>query len=136
MKQVNAVGVLFEDQTGKILVLHRQPTGAKQNSWGLVGGHVEPDESEEMAAIREVEEEVGVKLEPHQLKFIKTYTWDRSDSELVFSLYKVESDSNSLVIALDQTEHDRYEWADPESLYQQPDLMIGLYQVLKDHYIL
>lgn len=54
LTEVSAGGVLFED--GKLLVL-RKPNG----EWVMPKGHVEADETPEQAALREVEEETGLK---------------------------------------------------------------------------
>jgi 8-oxo-dGTP pyrophosphatase MutT (NUDIX family) len=41
--------------------------------WGLCGGHLEPGETPEAGAYREVEEETGVRLEPGTLRHFETF---------------------------------------------------------------
>jgi mutator protein MutT len=58
MNPIRLAGCVIRDETGKILLLHRNKNGVKQ--WELPGGKLEKGESAEAAAIREVREELGV----------------------------------------------------------------------------
>lgn len=50
-------------RNGQVLMAHRHPQRqAYPNSWGLIGGHVEPGESPRGAASRECREEIGVQI--------------------------------------------------------------------------
>jgi 8-oxo-dGTP diphosphatase len=51
-------GCVLIDRDGRILLLHRSIGAVSQ--WELPGGKVEPHESPENAAAREIEEELGV----------------------------------------------------------------------------
>lgn len=56
--------VLLVDPRGWILLQERDEHPViDPDKWGLVGGHVEPDEDFESAAYRELAEETGVALE-------------------------------------------------------------------------
>ncbi len=50
-----------------VLLLRRYNTGYEDGKYGLVGGHLEPDECVTAAAIRECREEVGVDIDPADL---------------------------------------------------------------------
>jgi 8-oxo-dGTP pyrophosphatase MutT (NUDIX family) len=52
------VGVIIVDWEGKILLEKRSDNGM----WGLPGGSIEPGESVHQTALREVEEETGLKV--------------------------------------------------------------------------
>ncbi|MCU1674219.1 MAG: putative hydrolase [Frankiales bacterium] len=52
-------GVLFRDEAGRVLVV--EPT--YKPDWELPGGAVEADESPRTACVREVEEEIGLRIE-------------------------------------------------------------------------
>ena len=56
-------GVILVDRRGWILLQERDEFPViDPEKWGLVGGHVEPDEDVEVAAHRELLEETGVRL--------------------------------------------------------------------------
>lgn len=61
------VHVIFE-QAGRVLLMRRANTGFFDGLFSLPGGHVEPDESVVMAAIREMREELGVVVSAEDLR--------------------------------------------------------------------
>lgn len=54
-------------QNDQILLLRRYNTGYEDGNYSLVAGHVEAQESVIMAAIREAQEEVGIKIRPFNI---------------------------------------------------------------------
>ncbi|WP_035159686.1 nucleotide triphosphate diphosphatase NUDT15 [Cobetia crustatorum] len=60
-KTTIGVGVIVQRPDAKILLGYRHKKG-EEPSWCFPGGHVEPEESFEEAALRETEEETGLKL--------------------------------------------------------------------------
>ena len=54
-----AAGVLFRDAAGRVLLV--KPS--YKDGWEIPGGYVEKDESPRAAALREVQEELGVELD-------------------------------------------------------------------------
>lgn len=61
--------VLIE-KDGKIAFVLRENTAWMNNHYGLPSGKVENDESYLAAAVREAKEEVGINVEPADLKFV------------------------------------------------------------------
>lgn len=60
---VRLSGIVLVDRSGRILLQERdEHAPVDPLLWGLVGGHVEPGESYEEAAYRELEEETGIAL--------------------------------------------------------------------------
>lgn len=55
-------GCLITDETGRILLMHRP----QKNEWELPGGSVEDDEPFEVAAARQMFEELGIDVEIEQ----------------------------------------------------------------------
>lgn len=61
-RAVLAASVLVHDDAGRVLLVERG-RGANIGRWSLPGGRVEPGESVEAAAAREVAEETGLQVE-------------------------------------------------------------------------
>jgi len=133
-KQVHAVGVLFEDETGEILVLRRHKNSPEPKTWGLVGGKIDPGEDKLNAAVRESEEEIGHTIPHEKLQFVKTYFWEREDATITFEVYKYNVSKREISIVLQAEEATDHKWVMPQQLYEKQDLMIGLYPILKDSY--
>lgn len=80
-------GVILVDERGWILLQERdEHAPIDPDSWGLSGGHLEPGESPAEGALRELEEETGVRLDPGRLEEVGLFaadhreaygTWDR-----------------------------------------------------------
>lgn len=60
-RRIPCVGAVVVDAAGRLLLVRRaRPPAA--GTWSLPGGRVEPGESDEAAAIREVAEETGLRV--------------------------------------------------------------------------
>ena len=64
---VHVAGV-FCEWDGKLLYLKRHADKPYGETWGLPAGKIEAKEEPSQAAAREVEEEVGIKLDPKSSK--------------------------------------------------------------------
>ncbi|MBL8119276.1 MAG: GNAT family N-acetyltransferase [Anaerolineae bacterium] len=68
---VPAVGIVIEAEGGVVLIRRGQPP--HQGEWTLPSGFIEADESAEDAAIREAEEETGLKVEVIEMMGINSF---------------------------------------------------------------
>lgn len=68
---VPAVGILIEAEGGIVLIQRNHPP--HKGRWALPSGYVEADETAEDAAIREAEEETGLKVEILELAGINSF---------------------------------------------------------------
>ena len=70
---ISAIALI--DKDGKLLIQKRSANKKNEpNKWDLSGaGHIGIDETPEQAAVRELFEETGVKVEIEELKLIDTY---------------------------------------------------------------
>lgn len=71
LNPVPGVGLLIEMDGGLVLIQRRNPP--HQDEWTLPSGFVEADESAEEAAVREAEEETGLKVEIIELAGINSF---------------------------------------------------------------
>lgn len=76
------VSAAFVTHNHKVLLFHRDniPTIADPDKWSLIGGHVENNESFDKGLIRELEEEISVKIKDFQFLF----EFIGSNQELVY----------------------------------------------------
>lgn len=68
---VPAVGILIEMDGGIVLIQRNHPP--HKGSWALPSGYIEADESAEEAALREAEEETGLKVEIIELAGVNSF---------------------------------------------------------------
>jgi 8-oxo-dGTP pyrophosphatase MutT (NUDIX family) len=80
--------------------------------WELPGGGLKSQETGAAAAVREVEEETGIKLEPEELNKLAELTGDNGETEII---YLVEL-KNELPVKLRPLELTRYSWLDLEQI--------------------
>jgi 8-oxo-dGTP diphosphatase len=81
------VAAALVDDQGQVLVQQRLPGRSMAGLWEFPGGKVEEGETAEAALVRELEEELGIKLDPRSLSpatFATTYIGDRP---LILLLY-------------------------------------------------
>lgn len=98
----------------RVLFLRRGPGVFLAGRWELPGGTVEPDEDFEAAAIREVVEETGLKVQVTG-ELSRTAWPDIAGRALEIRafVYTVEEDGEGDVV-LNPEEHDDFAWLTPE----------------------
>lgn len=67
MKPIFTVGVLVIKDGKVLLVSHNEAAGNLNGTYGLPSGHLEKDEDEKIAAVRELFEETGIIVEHENL---------------------------------------------------------------------
>ncbi len=106
--ELNAYFVPFRN--GKILVLRR-----KNGFWEFPGGGVEFGEHPEKTAVREMEEETGLKVKELALLGVSSATYEKDGREKhsVYVIYKGEVEGDELKI---RSEHEEGRWISPTEL--------------------
>lgn len=69
---------LLVDGERHLLVVHAGKGRDRKPRWGLPGGHIDPGEAPERAALRELEEELELRLEGDALAHIDDYPYKGS----------------------------------------------------------
>ncbi len=77
---------VFLLRRGKLLMLRRFNTGWEDGKYSVVAGHVEGGETVTRAAIRETEEEVGVRLAPQDIRVVHVMHRKSDDERVDFFL--------------------------------------------------
>lgn len=62
------VAAALLDDSGRVLLQQRPPGKAMAGSWEFPGGKVEPGETPEAALVRELREELAIKVDPGSLR--------------------------------------------------------------------
>lgn len=117
----SAAGVLFVcTKTKRILLLLRSEYVLEPNTWGIISGKIDGNESPKAAAIRESEEEVGYKAE----NLIESYVYKHGD----FTFYNFVCYVDKEFTPKLNWENENYKWFDINEL---PD---NLHYGLEDYF--
>ncbi|MEV0247053.1 NUDIX hydrolase [Nocardia sp. NPDC050712] len=102
------------ERAGAVLLLRRAPGVFLAGRWELPGGGIEPGEAPEQAAIREVAEETGLRIEITAER--SAHSWmDVAGRPLRIHARVFDgSESGSAPVLLNPEEHDDHAWCTPE----------------------
>lgn len=100
--------ILVFNKEGKLLLLQRAAIDdSNPQKWGLPGGHVDPNESHQYAATRELVEETGLYLP--ELDFV----WSFNDKDVHIEYFRADNVcEKEFPIVLQSDEHTDYKWID------------------------
>ncbi len=120
----------FIEHDAKILLLLRQDHKPQPNTWGMPAGKVETGESLEEAILREIEEEVGIRVSPLKLIYLRKLYVRYPGYDYVYHIYR-HTVKRMPRITMDQQAHKEYRWVDPEGalkldLIEDEDVCIKL----------
>lgn len=88
-----AVHIWIRNKEGKYLIQQRnKTTDSILNQWAATGGAVTSGEDSITGAIRETYEELGIKFEKTELKFLKRFFIEDEISSYITDLYIIDSD--------------------------------------------
>ncbi|MBI4059118.1 NUDIX hydrolase [Candidatus Microgenomates bacterium] len=82
-REFSAGGVVFNDQGQVLLII---VDAAKRHYWEFPKGHIDGDETTKVAALREVEEEAGIKTEIADKIDISKYIYTSRTGEKIFKV--------------------------------------------------
>ena len=99
----------------RFLILQRHPSKPQGGTWGVPCGKLMPDETPRQAVIREIQEEVGLKLS-HPEYLGKLYMV-LGDLSYIYHMFKEDV---SQQIDLNLEEHTSYRWVTFSEAYRLP----------------
>lgn len=88
------VDIWIQNSHGDYLITKRTPNKSYPNMWTICGGSAVYGDSSLDAAIREVHEEIGIKLVPEDGKLIKSFRRDTSKIRAFKDIYLFKCDIN------------------------------------------
>lgn len=129
-KLKRVVGVAFIEN-GKLLIV-RSVRSSVTNSWTLIGGGIEAGETEIMAALREVKEEVGQGFEFCEEDLLPIMCFKEvalSDSDVIVEMNLFLSTKSIHVSLIPNDEILDYHW------YSPGDIEYNLSSSIRDHFL-
>ena len=101
----------YVKNSGKILLLQRQPNKSQGGKWGPPAGKIEKNETPLQAVQRELSEETGINVSSNKINVIvKAYVIE-PDYDFLWYMFGVSVDLSE--IFLRKEEHSNYVWATP-----------------------
>lgn len=101
MRKVNVTNIVFYDKDNKFLMQLRDKTvKVYPNYWGLFGGKIDEGENEIQALEREIQEELGYKLENYEFLFCDKYLLEGISYGNWFTYMKKISDKEKMKMKL------------------------------------
>ncbi|WP_438423194.1 (deoxy)nucleoside triphosphate pyrophosphohydrolase [Aquimarina macrocephali] len=101
-------GIIYNDN--KVLICRRKPEKSLGGYWEFPGGKVEENENNEESLIRELKEELEMKVNIESFFKSSEHAYENFTIELIAYVCNFVSSSFKL------TDHDRYEWIEPNDL--------------------
>ncbi len=116
MKKIKVV-TSFLEHDGKILILRRSDkVRTMKHQWAGISGYIESNETSLECAIKEIEEEVGLKKEDVKLvKAAEPLEVPDNERDILWIVNPHIFKTSNTNIRLDW-EHDQYKWIDPEEI--------------------
>lgn len=111
MKEIHVVGAAIMDGE-KVLAAQRSIDMNTPLKWEFAGGKVENGESHAAALIREVREELGVRIEVKD--FLATGVWEDGENRILLHVYEAEI----LEGKPEASEHAQLKWIELDGLGQ------------------
>lgn len=110
---VRVVAAIIENAGGAFLIAERPPGKAAAGLWEFPGGKVEAGEDDLRALVRELDEELGIRLAPAQFTFFA----DARSAHLTLVFYHVRTDSD---LAPEGREGQQWRWVALDELGAYP----------------
>jgi 8-oxo-dGTP diphosphatase len=104
---------LFNPVKNRYLIVRRGPDQSGAGHWEFPGGKIEPGESHTQALVREIEEELGIKMDEKKLTFIHQNLHHYPQKAVELYLYKYESTDENFILI----EHDMHAWVKPQEMF-------------------
>jgi 8-oxo-dGTP diphosphatase len=125
--KIQLAGCVIADDYGRVLLLHRS-TG-DYSHWELPGGKIEREESPEQAAVREIQEELGVDVQ--LVKLLGDVEFEDNEREFHFTWFQAEITHGEPKVCEPETfdDLDYFELEDMLSLALSPNMQLLLPQL-------
>ena len=110
-KKFDVVSVFIEN-AGEILLLLRQDHKPQGNTWGMPAGKVKHGEALLDALVREVREEIGLRIYRQECKYSEGYYVRYTDYDFLYHVYHLFVPEKP-TLNINMNEHKDYRWVKP-----------------------
>lgn len=110
-KKFDVVSVFIEHE-GEILLLHRQDHKLQGNTWSAVAGKVKEGEGLLDALVREVEEEIGLKIPKDKYKYFDKYYVRHPGYDFKYHVYHLLL-KDKPILNINLEENKDHQWIKP-----------------------
>lgn len=136
--QISAVACFIEAEQKILLLRTANELKFQNNVWGVPGGKLEAGETPIEGAVRELQEETGLKLNYDQLEFVIKLYVRAKELDYEFYIYKstLSTPIKNVNIIIDSKEHNDFVWLSPNDalalklIYGEKELIEFLYPQL------
>lgn len=111
---IEVAAAIIEDTEGRILIARRREGKSQAGLWEFPGGKIEAGESPEQCLIRELREEMNIKIEPYAFFAVNEHAYDTVTIRLI--AYKARMIGGIIQLS----DHDEYRWVGAEELTKYP----------------
>lgn len=101
---------MISHSDGTYLILRRSNTDVRRpGDWDLPGGRLDPGETLDAGALREIEEEIGISPSDLLVRYSSCRIIDEAKNNLNYMqlIYSATTDTKEMTLS---DEHDQYEW--------------------------
>lgn len=124
------VAACYLEINNQILLLQRAQGKLEEGRWGVPAGKLEPHETPENAAKRELFEETGITIKDEQMYHLNPFYIRKPKLDYIYHSFKIFLDQTPKVFL--SSEHQSYKWMEFNAM-EKIALMDGAREVLK-HY--
>ncbi|WP_091160426.1 8-oxo-dGTP diphosphatase MutT [Paenibacillus sp. 453mf] len=109
---IEVAAAIIEETDGRMLIARRREGKSQAGLWEFPGGKIEVGESPELCLIRELQEEMNIKIEPYAFFAVNEHTYDTVTIRLI--AYKARILGGTIQLS----DHEEYKWVQAAELTQ------------------
>ncbi|SFS82264.1 8-oxo-dGTP diphosphatase [Paenibacillus sp. 453mf] len=112
INMIEVAAAIIEETDGRMLIARRREGKSQAGLWEFPGGKIEVGESPELCLIRELQEEMNIKIEPYAFFAVNEHTYDTVTIRLI--AYKARILGGTIQLS----DHEEYKWVQAAELTQ------------------
>jgi 8-oxo-dGTP diphosphatase len=107
---IEVAAAIIEDAEGRILIARKKEGKPLAGFWEFPGGKIEPGETAEACLVRELQEEMSIRIDPYA--YFGTNEFDNGKVQIRLIAYRARFVGGTIALV----DHDAYAWVEIEGL--------------------